>query len=564
MLITIYNNNESDRFETDFKSNLILPKNCELKLTNAYIALTHEVNIPELSIVLMANGSDPIPYTVTIPAGTYTLQAVADLITLKTQTVADANSMDLKINMKYDGSMGYSIGCFTLDVEAQSLLANLFQPLDVSSAGGYNTFTKVIDDILVSAVDIEIHVNTAGGIKTSYLGATGILDKATPPVAVESWGYNIENAELVFEFWLRKGAGSAIQPPVKTDGAGCLTFQDNGNVQNYYVGLSSGKPGFLDLISNDFDQIENLDETPIYALVVKTTDGTFNAGEVYFYENSGASAPHPVVAKISARRHPNLFPITQNDTIGFICNTGGNAVAEYYIKKAASTEWVRVNTYHKVARHVFDKSDDLSLCYSIYGANGGSTWQNTSIKNPSGTLVGGDLEDKLDEYGQSISWDWGTSGTGATESNLLFGFSDQVVTDNATGDDLANVLAENEVDVPVDGYRTDSSWKTAPYINLLCESLPVNSYTDTDTDIGQNGLDNSKCIASIPRYDLNGNFNVGYNLTYNPVEANVIKLNNAEEINVSQLRFRLQQSDGQIPKDLASPMGFVLDFNGQV
>ena len=77
-----------------------------------------------------------------------------------------------------------------------------------------------------------------------------------------------------------------------------------------------------------------------------------------------------------------------------------------------------------------------------------------------------------------------------------------------------------------------------------------------------NGLDNSKCIASIPRYDNNGNFNIGYNLTYNPVEANVIKLNNAEEINVSQLRFRLQQSDGQIPQDLSTPMGFVLDFNG--
>ena len=62
MLITIYNNNESDRFETDFKSNLILPKNCELKLTNAYIALSHEVTIPELTIELKANGSDPTGY----------------------------------------------------------------------------------------------------------------------------------------------------------------------------------------------------------------------------------------------------------------------------------------------------------------------------------------------------------------------------------------------------------------------------------------------------------------------------------------------------------------------
>ena len=52
-------------------------------------------------------------------------------------------------------------------------------------------------------------------------------------------------------------------------------------------------------------------------------------------------------------------------------------------------------------------------------------------------------------------------------------------------------------------------------------------------------------------------------LIYNPVEANVIKLHNEHEINISQLRFRLQQADGQIPQDLDQPMAFVLDFNGE-
>ena len=49
---------------------------------------------------------------------------------------------------------------------------------------------------------------------------------------------------------------------------------------------------------------------------------------------------------------------------------------------------------------------------------------------------------------------------------------------------------------------------------------------------------------------------------YNPVEANTIKLHNEHEINISQLRFRLQQADGQIPKDLDQPMSFVFDFDG--
>ena len=97
----------------------------------------------------------------------------------------------------------------------------------------------------------------------------------------------------------------------------------------------------------------------------------------------------------------------------------------------------------------------------------------------------------------------------------------------------------------------------------MIENLPIDSYSDINTDTTENELDNSKCIASIPRYDQNGRFTIGYNLMYNPVEANVIKLHNEHEINVSQLRFRLQQADGQIPQDLDQPMSFVLDFNGE-
>ena len=558
MLITIYNNNESDRFETDFKSNLILPKNCELKLTNAYIALSHEITIPELTIVLKANGSTPTGYSATIPAGTYTLQGLADIITLNTQAVADTNLMSLKIDLSYDSSKGFSSGCYTLDVEAKSLLANFFQELNVSVAG-YSEFTTGVDDVLVSSVDVEL--TQYGG--NSFIGATNILDKSTPPVAVESWGYIIDNEEIEFKYWLRAGSGggTGIQPPVSKDGAGCFTFQDNANAENYYVGLHTGAIDFAGVNDDTFPMIENIDNVPVYVLIVKTTNGTYNAGEAYFYENTGGTPAR--VAKITANHHPNLFPIADNDSIGVVCNLNGNA--QYYLKKAvAGSEWRSIPINHGATRHVFNDTDTMRLCASIYSTNSGTASTDASIKNPSGTFISTADLVKYDKFGEEISWDWGTSGTGPTDSNKLLGFTDKVSTDSTTSPTLANLLANNDDEVPVDGSKTDSTWKTAPYINLICESLPVNSYTDTDTDIGQNGLDNSKCIASIPRYDANGNFNIGYNLTYNPVEANVIKLNNAEEINVSQLRFRLQQSDGQIPKDLSSPMGFVLDFNGQV
>ena len=101
MLITIYNNNGSDRFETDFKSNLILPKNCELKLTNAYISLSHEISIAETTIKITANDATSTASDVVLSAGTYTLQALATEINTKAQAKSDADGLDLKINMEF-------------------------------------------------------------------------------------------------------------------------------------------------------------------------------------------------------------------------------------------------------------------------------------------------------------------------------------------------------------------------------------------------------------------------------------------------------------------------------
>ena len=556
MLITIYNNDNKHSFQTDFKSNLILPVNTELKLTNAYIALSHEITIPELTIVLSANGSVPFTDNVVVPAGTYSLQSLADTITNSAQIVADNNNMSLKIDMTYDSKKGYSSGCFKLDVEALSTLANIFQALDISQAD-YNDFVASIDTTLLSSADVEKFIDSG----VSYLGVTGILDKATPPIAVATWAYILTNETLDFKYWLRKntGGGSSIQPPVSTDGAGCFTFQDNGNDENYYVGLQNKAVTFANITTNDFIEITNIDNTPVFAVVIKTTNGTYLTGEVVLFENVAGSATNTEVGRLTALNSPSLFPFTDNDQIGIVCN--GGAKAEYFIKKSGSV-WKSIPVQHSASRHVFDTSVKLYVVASIYGDNSSSTFQDASIKNILGSIVGSDFENKTDKFGQFVSWDWGTSGTGPTDSNLLLGFTDKVSTkDTSAGDDLAVLSVVNDEDVVVDGTKTNGSWKTAPFINLMCENLPVNSYSDVSTDIVENSLDNSKCIASIPRFDYLGNFNVGYNLTYNPTEANIIKLNNAEEINISQLRFRLQQADGQIPLDLSSPMAFVLDIN---
>ena len=58
----------------------------------------------------------------------------------------------------------------------------------------------------------------------------------------------------------------------------------------------------------------------------------------------------------------------------------------------------------------------------------------------------------------------------------------------------------------------------------------------------------------------NYSFKNSDNVVYNPVVPNDIKLNNAEDISISQLEFRIQGADGQYPHDLALPQAYVLEI----
>ena len=117
------------------------------------------------------------------------------------------------------------------------------------------------------------------------------------------------------------------------------------------------------------------------------------------------------------------------------------------------------------------------------------------------------MHEKLGNYGQYIKWDW--NGNGSTHLVL----TDADYEKKTTGtNNLAELEFANEDPILVDGDSTNETYKTAPYINLMIENLPVDSYSDINTDTTENELDNSKCIASIPRYDQNGRFTIGYNL----------------------------------------------------
>lgn len=549
MLITIYNNEAKDSFQTSFKSNLILPKNCELKLTNAFIALAHRITIPadasKRTYKLSANDeSAGTAHDVVIDAGLYSLSALAKELESKAQAVANTNNLSLKVNVDYDSAKGYDQGALSFDIEALTLFANIFHILAFGT-GDYGTFTETLDSTLVSDTTAIILLDSG----VNYLGVSSILNTAGTPAEVSSWGYILSNEDITFHKWLLPNQhGNAHQPPSipsSLNEYGAISIQDNGNAENYWFGFTNGSTDFSSVADNTFAQIENLDNCPIVVLCMKTTAGGITAGSVVIYENATGAGLVEVGRLKTGFAH--------NDKIGITIENGDEVV--YWRRASGANHWKQIPIKHSAQRYTPSTGDTLSFCYSIYGKNSGTASGDASMKNIFGSLADDDNEE-VSDYGQYIKWDWNSNGD-------ELGFENANYEETTSGENLANLLFANEDPVEVDGDSATESYKTAPYINLMIENLPVNSYSDINTDTLENELDMSKCIASIPRYDQNGKFSIGYNLMYNPVEANVIKLNNEHEINLSQLRFRLQQADGQIPQDLDQPMAFVLDFNGE-
>ena len=549
MLITIYNNEAKDSFQTSFKSNLILPKNCELKLTNAFIALAHRITIPtdasKRTYKLSANDeSSGTAHDVIIDAGIYSLSALAKELQSKAQAVANTNKLSLKVNVDYETAKGYDQGALSFDIEALTLFANIFHILAFGT-GDYGTFTETRDAGLIS--DTTAIVILDSGV--NYLGVSSILNTAGTPAEVASWGYILANEDITFHKWLLPNQnGNANQPPSipsSLNTYGAISMQDNGNAENYWFGFSNGATDFTNVADNTFTQIENLDDCPIVVLCMKTTNGAFPAGSVIIYENANGAG------LVEVGRLKTGF--AASDKIGITMENGDEVV--YWRRANGANKWKQIPIKHSAQRYTPANADSLNFCYSVYGKNSGTAIGDASMKNIYGSLADDDQEE-VSDFGQYIKWDWNSN-------NDELGFEDATYDKKESGETLANLKFANEDPVKVDGDSDTESYKTAPYINLMIENLPVNSYSDTNTDTLENELDMSKCIASIPRYDQNGKFSIGYNLMYNPVEANLIKLNNEHEINISQLRFRLQQADGQIPQDLDQPMSFVLDFNGE-
>ena len=149
----------------------------------------------------------------------------------------------------------------------------------------------------------------------------------------------------------------------------------------------------------------------------------------------------------------------------------------------------------------------------------------------------------IEDMGQFIKLDF--SQTLATKMGLD---QNSYEKDTTGTTDKAKLVFKNEKDA-----TTKINGTEPPFVQVNINNLPVKSYTRRDTrqTDGFKGNTSSRCIANVSRFDINGAYNGHLVDTGN--NQPLIHLNNAEEINLSQLRIRLTNVDGTIPEDLAPP-----------
>tara|TARA_R110000803_G_scaffold60516_1_gene119782 strand:- start:2297 stop:3949 length:1653 start_codon:yes stop_codon:yes gene_type:complete len=542
MLITIYNNQSKTSFQQYFKENMIIPKNASICLTNALIPIDHTFILNETySIAVVVNQNNAVPFNVALASGSYSLSGFMSYFETQFKTALDNVLAQIKVDCSYSGS-GTKSGVLDFSFTGQSL----FYDQIFNYAFGTEDYTT------------SMNVKIAPTLITTGAGGHSIFQNYTAPnsymgtnllrkdgVDVNSWG-KINFSIMPIRFWLKSSdKGGTYQPPVPSNDKfsyAMLSFENNNSSlnKNYCFVVSNGNPTAEGAITdNTFPQFLNFGNAEIIVMVCNETNGIYTAGNIYVAENDGTGAGASQVVS---------HAFVKGDTFG-ICLEDGNA-PYYNIKSSGTTTWTGVAVPTSTTRNTASNTKTYRWGFSQYGG-GVDTIAKAVIKNIYGSFYPDNVE--VSNFGQYLKL------TFPAQLATDLGINNVEQENDVSGVNIVGLSFDNDTDVLIGG--DDSSDKLVPYLNLQCLNLPVNSFSTTDTN--EIGLCSSKTIASIPRYAYDGSFKNSDNVVYNPVVPNEIKLNNSEEISISQLEFRIQGCDGQYPHDLALPQSYVLEIKSK-
>lgn len=540
MLITLYEDTTPTNFNQDFAENIILPRNAELKLLSAFCNRLPLVDIDATTdtITLIANDKNWSGVQVAIPTGSYDAKTLMETISGLLATINTDNNLQLRIKLVNMPSLNYNAGALRFELIALSLHYDQDNIVYFTHAPtDKTTWASVSKIVETPVVDFVVRVwNYGTDYGENVLGITDTTDAVPSTIVDIRKCVNFDKEKIDRNWYSANPNGTDTSRPPLSLPYGMVSFlvqKLTSTGLNWWVGLTNSTPDLTNMFASNVDALDDM-KGMNYIVYFEGVGGTtftptgtiLNAGDFLVGEYLGGSWTWTKYSSIA-----------EGDDFAFVLPQGTNRKLEIS-HRASGSSWTILDTSH------FASLDDATPYNFVFGAE-----QNTnSLTAGLQQIYNLEMTSKqsythLDDMGQYIEMDF------STDLAEKLGLSNSPYKSDTTGTpDKAVLKFENDKSATTKINSTEP-----PFVQVNINNLPVKSYTRRDTrqTDGFKANTSSRCIANISRFDADG----GYNGHLVDVGNNqpLIKLHNAEELTLSQLRVRLTNVDGTLPQDLSPP-----------
>ena len=545
MLLSLYNPDKTPySWSQEFRENLTIPKNAVVQLIRAFLPLKENIllggSAAERTITLLANDDSATGGTHVVAAGTYSPNSLAHAITNGLRAINTAEEYNNIFALcSYDESKGYNPDAFTINVKSLSDTINKLYYVNWND--GTNFPDKEVnkrDTVVDECVPFQNYSDAVPPGRYLTLGLTTLEDAGDN--SINSWAWCLNSKKGIDKEYYAS--------PLTPDLAPLIPEPDYGT--NVPYGAFSWKLHVIDepCLFAGFETVPDLNAVGLGAsaynlwqstgfMVVMRGDIGATTNQIHIYEDSGGlfsridDTAQTVVAQAGWR-------------IGITVAASKNI--EYWYHDG--TSWKEIAIMAGVPRYQVSDTTNINMGFSQYRPTTGSAADAPVREVVSGyDFLGGNKE------GQYLKLELGDSlrdEMGYVAAQL------PAISDTSGGQDLAEITLLNNDQIPGEIVPVSS-----PHVNIAIENLPVRSWANTNPD-SKMGLSSSKVIGTASRYDTDGN-----NVAVSAGDALVniypeppIHLNNADEITLNRLDFRITNADGSLAEDLDVEQGLVLSI----
>ena len=539
MLITLYEDTNPVSFNQDFAENIILPRNAELKLLSAFCNRLPLVEISAVDDLITLTANDKLwsGTQVSVPTGSYSPEGLMDTIAGLFETINVDEKLQLFVKLTNLPSKNFNAGALIFELNALSLYYDEPNLVYFTSAptGKSNWASRelITHPTIITYQQRAINFGTNGS--ENVLGVMTIDDGVSTINDIRNCIF-FKDEEIDRTWYSENGNNDDPTRPPYNNPYGMINYalqKTTSTGLNWWVGLSSSKPDLSDMTFtnvNALDELKGVDYVIYYEGVGGTffnplsitlqqgyflIGNSFGAGSWTWYVYEGAD---------------------ETDNFAFVLPEGSKKL-EVAVRDLGAGNWEILDTTQ------FGVLEDKPYHF-CFGAEQPTNTTTAGLQQISNLyMTSKQSYTHLSDMGQYIEVVFSQS-----LADKL-GFSETSYKEDKTGTtDKAVLKFSNDKDA-----TTKLNGTEPPFVCLNLNNLPVKSYTQRDTrsGAGYNGVSSSRTIANISRFDYDGGYN-GH-LTDEGNNQPLIKLKNAEELTLSQLRVRLTNVDGTIPQDLSPP-----------